>query len=114
MLPPKNRLKAERDFERIFRNGKAVSGQFLVLKTAPNGKDFSRFGFVVSQKISKKATIRNKIKRRLREAVRMLLAKVKSGFDVVFFTRKGIEEKGFLEIKESLEELFEKAGLIIK
>lgn len=51
---------------------KVTSDEFFVLhagKLKQNESDISKFGFVVSKKVHKRAVVRNKIKRRLREAV---------------------------------------------
>jgi ribonuclease P protein component len=111
MLPKNYRLKKKKDFERVFKRGKGLGENFLILKFVNNNLGVLRIGFVVGQKVSKKATLRNKVKRRLREVVRANLAKLKSGYDLVFLTKKGIEEKSFREIKEMVEELFRKAKL---
>lgn len=111
MLPKKNRLKKKKDFERIFKKGKGLNGDFLFLKIAKNNLKESRFGFVVSKKVSKKAVVRNKVKRRLREAVKLKLPGVKAGIDGVLITRPGIESKTFAELKETVSELFKKAKL---
>ncbi len=84
----------------------------MVLKKLKNDLEYPRFGFVVSLKVSKKAVIRNKVKRRLREAIRYNLDKIKNGYDVVFFTRKGIEEIDFQGIKQGVEHLLKQAGMI--
>jgi ribonuclease P protein component len=112
MLAEKNRLRKQKDFERISKNGQMFSKGFLVLKKLKNDLEHPRFGFVVSLKISKKAVIRNKIKRRLREAIRHNLEKIKEGQDIVFFTRKGIEERGFQEIQQDVECLLKQAGIV--
>ena len=71
-----------------------------------------RFGFVVSKKISKNATIRNRVKRRLSEAVRAEIKNIKTGTDLVIITLPGIEKKGFPEIKEAVNSALIKAKLI--
>ncbi|MBU2578838.1 ribonuclease P protein component [Patescibacteria group bacterium] len=111
MLPKKNRLKKNKDFTKVIRQGKFSHSFFLSLKEAKNDLAQTRVGFVVSKKISKKATVRNKIKRWLREAVRANLDKIRSGKDIIFFTKKGIEEKKFWEIKQAVEKLLKKGSL---
>lgn len=110
MLPRENRLKKKKDFERVFRKGKGVKGNFLVLKILEKkeNKEEPRFGFIVSQKVSKKATLRNKIKRRLREAVRKNLKFLKKGIDGIFIALPGIKDKDFQKIKEEVEFLLKK------
>lgn len=118
MLPKINRLKKKKDIERVFKKGKGFKEDFLILKIAKNALSQTRFGFVVSQKVSKKATLRNKIKRRLREMVSKKGKKLKkgrhpsatrSGMDVVLIALPGLETKDFWEIDETLNKLFKKA-----
>ncbi len=83
MLPAANRLKKERDFERVFKKGEKTRGRFFLLKFADNNLSQTRFGIAVSKKVSSRATERNKIKRKIREAIGQNLSSVKQGFDVV-------------------------------
>ena len=111
MLPSENQLKKEKDIERVFKKGKSFKEGFLVLKIINNDLENSRFGFVVSTKISKKASLRNKIKRRLRELVRARLKKIKTGADGLFVAVPGIEEKDFWEIEDTMNKIFLRAKL---
>ena len=112
MLPQKNRLKKKKDFGRVFKQGKSFKQDFLTLKLVKNNLKVDRFGFVVGLKVSKKAFLRNKIRRRLREIVKTNLSKIKTGFDVVFIVRRGLETKNFQELAEIVNRLLEKAKLI--
>lgn len=111
MLPKANRLKKKKDFERVFKNGEGSKEDFLFLKVVRNNLKVSRFGFVVGQKISKKAILRNKIKKRLKELVKSKLSKTKTGFDGVLIAVKGLETKDFWEMEEIMNKLFKKAKL---
>ena len=138
MLPKENRLKKNKDFKKVFKEGKGFKEDFLVLKKAKNNLKISRFGFVVSKTFFKKATLRNKIKRRLRESVRIKLNEIKKGvdgcyprtgppasreglasrptirpgMDVVLIVLPGVETKDFWEIEETIDRLFKKAKII--
>ncbi|MCD6500690.1 ribonuclease P protein component [bacterium] len=112
MLTKKYSLKKKKDFARVFKKGKGQAEKFLILKLVKNNLEFPRIGLVVSKKISKKATLRNKIKRRLREGVRANLARIKPGYDLIFSARKGIEEKSFWEVRKEVEKLLQKAKLL--
>ena len=112
MLDKKHRLKEKKDFEEVIKKGKFYSEDLLVFKKIKNNLSRTRVGFVVSQKVSKKAVVRNKIKRRLRQIIKTNLAEIKPGFDIIFFTKKGIEEKDFSEIKKTIEKLLKKAKLL--
>lgn len=113
MLFRENRLKNKKDFEKIFEQGKGFKQDFLFLKIIENNLKKARFGFVVSKKVSKKAVVRNKIKRRLREIVRNKLKQeqIKIGIDGVLVALQGIDEKEFEEIEKIIDTLFNKAGI---
>lgn len=112
MLPKKNRLKKKKDFERVFKKGRGVKGDFLFVKAIPNDLKETRFGFIVSLKISKKATLRNKVKRSLREIVRSRLPEIKRGFDVVLIARPGLQNNDFSEIEVVVDKIFKKARIL--
>jgi ribonuclease P protein component len=112
MLPKANRLTKKKDFERVFRRGKRLKDKFLTIKILGNNLNVSRFGFIVSKKISKKAVLRNKIKRRLRESVLPKLSQIRQGVDVAVIAGPGIGEKNFGEIEEISNKILEKAGIL--
>ncbi|MEK7540776.1 MAG: ribonuclease P protein component [Patescibacteria group bacterium] len=105
MLSKINRLRKEKDFETLFKKGKSFRNGFLILKIVQNNLEESRFGFIVSQKVSKKAALRNKIKRRIRAVARQNIKKIRKGIDVALIALPGLEKKNFLETKEILNAL---------
>jgi len=112
MLPQENRLKNKKEIEKVLRKGKKFKKDLIILKILPNPHNKLRFAFLVSRKVSKKATIRNRVKRVLREIVRKRKEKLKKGFDGIFLTLPGIEKKGFREIIKDVEDVFKKAKLL--
>jgi len=112
MLPKVNRLKRKKDFERVFKEGRGVKESFLFFKWVPNKLRVSRFGFIVSKKVSKKATLRNKIKRRLREIIRMRILKIKKGIDGIFIASQGLTEKDYKELEWIINTIFKKSKLL--
>jgi len=100
MLPKLNRLAKKKDFDVVFKKGIGMKAGFLLFKVIKNQLSESRFGFIVSKKVSNKATIRNKVKRRLRSVVAGSLPECKKGVDVIITALSGIEKKEFSEIKE--------------
>ncbi|MEK7562199.1 MAG: ribonuclease P protein component [Patescibacteria group bacterium] len=112
MLPKLNRVRKKKDFEVIFTKGKSFKNEFLILKFIKNNLPESRFGFVISKKVSQKAVMRNKVKRRLGEVARANIKNIKKGIDIVFIALPGIEKKNFLETKKQIENTLKKSGLI--
>ncbi|MFH1036746.1 MAG: ribonuclease P protein component [Patescibacteria group bacterium] len=105
------RLKKEKDFERIARNGRGIKKDFLILKVMKNNLDYSRIAVSVSKKVSKKATVRNKIKRRIISVAEFILRGAEEGWDILLSALPGLEKKSFSEIKIMLKEVFLKAGI---
>ena len=112
MLPKNNRLKKKKYFENIFKRGRSVKEDLLSFKWRPNGLKVSRFGFIVSQKVSKKATVRNKIKRRLREILKLNLPRLEKGIDGIFIAFPGSEERNFYDMEASIKNIFIKTKIL--
>jgi len=62
MLPKQHRITKDKEFALVFDQGKSYATKLLILKAMPNNSNISRFGFIVSAKVSKKACQRSKIK----------------------------------------------------
>jgi ribonuclease P protein component len=112
MLPKPYRLVGQRNFKKLAIEGKSIFLKELGLKWLENGLDNSRFAFVVSTQIDKRATIRNKIKRRLRQIIHLRLKRIKPGFDLMFLTRSAIKNLDFPKMEKMVESLLAKANLI--
>ncbi|MCB0193796.1 MAG: ribonuclease P protein component [Anaerolineae bacterium] len=108
----KYRLRRNSDFQRIRQVGKSYASSLLVLAFLRNEFDHSRFGFVVSKRLGK-AVQRNKIKRRMREAVRLKIPHIKPGFDVVIIARIPSRNATFSDICRSIERLLKTANLLL-
>lgn len=114
MLLKKHRLPLRTELKRIKKEGILIQGDLfsLLVSRQPRKNQFSRFGFIISTKIHKKAVKRNRVKRLLNEAILGLLPKIKPGFDVVFLAKKKIIEADLKEIKREVKKLFAKAGMV--
>jgi ribonuclease P protein component len=60
-LPASNRIKKKKDFDMVFKKGKAVNGSFLFIKSVHSSRP--RFGFIVASKFAPQAVLRNKVRR---------------------------------------------------
>lgn len=111
MLEKKNRICLDKEFDRVFKTGQSFYGKVLGIKIADNKLESTRFGLMVSLKVSKKAVVRNKIKRQIRAIISKNLDSIKKGKDVVILVFPLILDKNFEEIKKILASGFEKLKL---
>lgn len=100
-----------RDFKKILRKGQRIKHNKLILVYIENNLKKTRAGFLVSKKISKKAVVRNKLKKRLREIFRLNIERIKSGYDLVFIPLPGLEEEKFEQLKKTFFEIIKISNL---
>lgn len=113
MLAKKNRLNKQKDFDGIFKQGKTKQDDFLMVRARPNQLKVSRFGLVVSSRVSKKAVVRNLLRRRLSEIIRLNLTDIKIGFDLVIAAKPGLVKAEYKEIEKRLLSLFARLDLYV-
>lgn len=99
---------------KILKQGKSFFSDSVFIKTLPIDQDTPVFSFIVSAKVSKKATDRNKIKRRARHIVKTALKDVKKGIGAAVVFRAKVKNKDFYEIKDEMLRLFKKSGILLK
>lgn len=112
MLSQIHRLTKKEDFERVKKQGKKLQGRLFGVLVLEKKEGPSRFGFIFSTKLSKKATARNRAKRVLREAVRIILPRIKPGYDILFLGKQESLHQSFDEAKKEVEEIFKKLDLV--
>ncbi len=103
------RLTGSKRFSQIHVEGSSAANRLLVIRYLANGSDSCRFGFLVSKRIGN-AVARNRVKRRLREAVR--LNPVKAGWDALFIARRGAGTAKYQELKSATDDLLLRAKLV--
>lgn len=109
MLPRENRLPSQR-IRPVLTTGKDYRGKDLQLFVLPNQEGVVRFAILVPTKLDKRSSARNRLKRKIREVIRSLLAPAYFGKDVVVRILKPRLEKQ-ATVSEELEDLFKKASL---
>jgi ribonuclease P protein component len=106
------RIRSKGDFLSLRHQGSSRAHPLLVLRAVPNSLGITRFGFVVSKRVSMKAVDRNRVRRRLREIVRQ--APVLKGWDQLLIARKSIVEADFQSIRRVVLGLEQRMGLLEK
>ena len=114
MLSKKNKIK-RKEFpvvlkfkKNVFFNSKYA---FLLIQKQYEKKP-SKFSFVVSGKVSKKAVIRNRLKRRGYYVIRKILPDIKKGYIAVFFLKKEIIGIPYVEFEKQILFLLKKSKLL--
>src|SRR3989338_7178111 len=84
MLDKAHRLKKDKDYKRLLKNSRSYSFGALSARGDYNNLDVIRVGVVTGIALSKKAVVRNRIRRQLQEIVRLLIKeeKLKKGIDL--------------------------------
>ncbi|MCG8364361.1 MAG: ribonuclease P protein component [Pseudanabaenales cyanobacterium] len=116
-LPRSNRLKHRWDFTAVYRYGKRLSTQHLYVRAlGPSERPAdrlqsetdklppARIGISISQKVSKRAVIRNRIKRRIRAALRHLLPRMRKGWRIVIVGRTPVVQCEYCQFLQELEQ----------
>lgn len=109
MLPKQYRLTRSKDFAHTRRFGRSSGSSLLALSVLPTRSPDVRIGFSVSKRVGK-ATVRNRVKRLMREAVRHQLANVRRGQDLVFIARPAAAGASYDEIAQTVSYLLRKSG----
>ena len=105
----RQRLTGSKRFSQIHIEGSSAANRLLVIRYLTNGNNYSRFAFLVSKRVGN-AAVRNKVKRRLREAVR--LNPVKAGWDALFIVRRGARSAKYQDLKDAIDNLLQRANLV--
>jgi ribonuclease P protein component len=110
------RLRSPRDFQRVRAKGRRVSGTLLTLGYAvqaePDHSGYTRVGFSVSRRVGG-AVARNRVKRRLREVMRRMLARIVPGYDLVITVRPGAADARLEALEQEARTLLARARLLI-
>jgi len=85
MIARTHRFHGHGSLRYVYQKGKTVRGPLCALKYVPNTKrEHYRLAVVVSKKVNKSAVVRNRIRRRLFEAVRQHEKDFNDTYDLIF------------------------------
>lgn len=105
------RLRRPDQFRRARREGRSFTSQLLVLNVVAGRRRHLRCGFIVAKSIGG-AVQRNRARRRIREAVRLAIPAIATGYDLVFVARNAtVLSAPFTMIQAAVEQLLRRAQL---
>lgn len=105
------RLRDRSRFQQVRREGRCWTETLLVMCVLPNDLPYSRFGFSVSKRVGK-AVVRNRIRRRMREVIRLRQSRIAPGFDMVFIARHPSAQATYGEIAQACEQALSRSHLL--
>jgi ribonuclease P protein component len=113
MLAKKFKLTGAKNFDRVQKEGRVFqSSDFGIARFQRDDKEPSRFAFIVSTKIAKDAVDRNRFKRAMSEAVRLISIELKPGFDVVFLAKMSITRVPTADVMKEVRIALKESGLL--
>jgi len=101
MIPRLNRLPTTR-----LISSKVISSDFFTLRYVKNDLSYNRFAFVVGKKIDKKAVVRNRLKRVLREIAYTKSLSFPRGVDMLFLVKKNFQDIPYQQMEKEVEKIF--------
>lgn len=110
MLNSAERLRLKRDFEAVFAARRSVPGRLVRLAYTDNHLSLTRVGIVTSTKVSKKAVVRNKIRRRLRSIFKQELPRLSATYDIVCLCSPATASVSFQELREDVVRALDNLG----
>ena len=103
---PYDKLRKSGEFSYVYKNGEKWVGKYVVLLYVKNTLPNSRIGIVVSKKVGT-AVVRNKVKRRLREIIRLNQDRIPEGLDIVIVAKSKAKGVDFWGLRDDLLKGFE-------
>ena len=94
-------LKKNRDFQKVYNNGKSLANSYLVMYVMDNGLEKNRLGISVSKKVGN-SIVRHRLTRLIRESYRLSEEHFRRGIDIIVIARASAKGKNYREIESAL------------
>lgn len=106
------RLKKKYQFAYCYRAGKSAAGKFMVVYAASSKNKFVKLGISVSKKVGG-AVVRNRIKRKIAEALRLQIDNLSPNYNIVVVARGAASEASYQQLSEELIKLLGKLNVLL-
>ena len=104
-------LTSPRDFAALQRDGTTRSHALLTVRIRRTDLETTRFGLSTGHRLGG-AVVRNRVRRRLREVLRVMAPSFQPGWDVLIIARPAIVEADHDELVGALERTLTKGGVL--
>ena len=98
------RIVRKADFDAVYRNGKRRTSSHFTVFLKANDLPESRFGFSIKRALGG-AVVRNRIRRRVREVVRLHREEISAGWDFVIHPKANVQSAEFAALEDDLVRL---------
>ncbi len=107
----KVRLTRSEDFKRVRQFGKSYAHPLIVLVARANDQMKIRVGVTAGKAVGS-AVQRNRAKRLLREAIRLLVPAIASGWDLLLIARPRLADSNLTETRQAVAAVLRRAHLL--
>lgn len=104
-------LKENNVFRRLYYKGANAGNRYLVIYCRRNALGVNRLGLTVSTRLGH-AVVRNRVRRRLREVVRLNEGRLQNGYDIVLVARSAAVEAEFTALTRAFLTAADKVGVL--
>ncbi|MGN0142661.1 MAG: ribonuclease P protein component [Roseburia sp.] len=94
-------LKKNRDFQKVYRQGKSYANRYFVMYVLANETDRNRIGISVSKKVGN-SIVRHHVTRLVRESYRLQEEMFNSGLDIVVVARSTAKDISYWKTESAL------------
>lgn len=95
------RIRKNQEFTSVYQSGKSYANKYFVMYVSKNDLGMNRLGVSVSKKVGN-SVIRHRIKRLVKESLRLHEDMFNSGLNIVVIARKGADELSYREVTSAL------------
>lgn len=103
------RVRTKYEYQRISRQSKRLTGRFIIIDVRDNHSEVTRLGITVTKKFGKSHD-RNRFKRIIREAFRLIYAQLPKGFDLNIKPRTLAHQAFMQDVQKEIVHLLEERG----
>ena len=98
------------EIKKVFKNGSDLNSELFQLKFLPIASAAAKFAIIVGSKVSKKASVRNKIRRKFSEIIRLNISKIRPGYLILIVAKPKLASTKIDNLGRELMELMNKIG----
>jgi ribonuclease P protein component len=110
--PTLGRITRDEEFRRVYRHGARRGARLVILHHLPNTANAVRLGVAVGRQFGG-AVARNRLRRRLREAVRVSVADIERGVDVIVVPREAASRADYSALRAEVLAVLAAEGLLV-